>query len=882
MGLLALHRAGAEACELVAQTAVADEAVLVAALAETRQLVAPQAVTTISKSVESASYAGLLLRDVLDDAEGAALSLYRSCLARNVSPPIAAQRVGMVFGVPARELGRYQQLASDPKSNPVAVADAADRVLFGFVAKMVKEEYTPAKELVSKESERVRERTGVTPDDPATEHYDARDERGQFARTAQGAQAPERAVGSRARMGRTVGPDLSGRAPSRALRASRVERAQRVSQSAATAPKSKATSRAKVSSRSAAAPVRSAAQAERSRTRLSAQARAMQAIVHDTLPEPDPKPMGLGDVPDVLSKRKDPNAHLHGAMGHSLGFALPSDRWSELARAMGEGDLPTSRLLRAGALQEFAGRPEQFHDVDDSGSLVLNEDHQAQVAGVASVAHSSPDRQGQEDLYVKRLDKALFAGMNADAQERQLDAEKRDLLMEWEAVHGRPAPRMREMGYVQAVPDYDDPDSWVLVYTPPPEGVAIGKRPMPGVTEVLIEPSDARGHDQGMGRHSDYEIDQNQVLEVFDRATFFDTALGVMRSRVTLVESDEAAMERAIKRKGVGKALTREQFRENEREGDIVRDEDTGRFTSRQRMGRQSMSRQGSSLRTTRGARTVRSVSTAAPLRSQARAQSSAGGASTARLSSQAASRAAVRTSADLNLKAHARARSEAEELPVTPSDDSRLLELPDGFEYDLVDDAMMRVMAADDRQGFLESVDKPWSLGWRAAASLYEHGTAFDEGGDETLSAVFSSEVDAHNSRAVDETPAEQFIYARTVNTAEDLEAVKKVVIQLMAAKPDVSVLTAHISTRRDGGYRWEIYANPEPLPGQHVVRWESGRAGRMASVTLVKEGEYRTQNHRSVSSWVEMADEIAQLGGPTTVWLADPKVTVWRAETR
>lgn len=162
--LLATHRAGAAACEAVARAPLPSEAGLVKAMATARAAFAGPVVDVVSKSME-ANYAGLLVRDVLAEAESGALAIYRSAVAKGVSPPLAASRAGAVYGVPAKEMGRYFALATDPKTNPVALTDAADRALLGYVAKLVAleeegqvVEFAKAPRGIVSESERWEER----------------------------------------------------------------------------------------------------------------------------------------------------------------------------------------------------------------------------------------------------------------------------------------------------------------------------------------------------------------------------------------------------------------------------------------------------------------------------------------------------------------------------------------------------------------------------------------------------------------------------------------------------------------------------------------------------------------------------------------------------
>ena len=137
--LLAAHRAGAAACDFVSKQAVPSPASLINALATSRVRMADHLVTSISKSMDT-NYAALLVRDLFDDAEAGALSLYGTAVAKGVSPPMAASRVGAVYGVPSSSLGRYQLMACDPKSTVAALTDAADRCLLTYVASVVDQE----------------------------------------------------------------------------------------------------------------------------------------------------------------------------------------------------------------------------------------------------------------------------------------------------------------------------------------------------------------------------------------------------------------------------------------------------------------------------------------------------------------------------------------------------------------------------------------------------------------------------------------------------------------------------------------------------------------------------------------------------------------------
>ena len=138
--MLGAHRAGAAAVETVAKGAVPSEVGLVTAMAAARARFAPAMVDSLATATGSGSYAGLLARDVLDAAEVGALDLFRTCVAKGISPPLAAQRAGAVYGVPMRELGLYTSLATDPRTNPLALTDAADRAMLTYFDKVSKAE----------------------------------------------------------------------------------------------------------------------------------------------------------------------------------------------------------------------------------------------------------------------------------------------------------------------------------------------------------------------------------------------------------------------------------------------------------------------------------------------------------------------------------------------------------------------------------------------------------------------------------------------------------------------------------------------------------------------------------------------------------------------
>jgi hypothetical protein len=184
--LVAAHRVGAAALMDAARTPLVDSRTVIAKLADARSRLGLPLSESVSKSVGDRRYAMVLVRDFLDDADMAAHDLFRAAVAKRVPPTVAAQRVAAVYGVDARGLGQYRTIALDPRAHPQAVADAADRALFGFIEKVAETEADDREE-VSKapaaEQERPVTRTAsrTSQDDPQTPYWDARNDKGEFA-----------------------------------------------------------------------------------------------------------------------------------------------------------------------------------------------------------------------------------------------------------------------------------------------------------------------------------------------------------------------------------------------------------------------------------------------------------------------------------------------------------------------------------------------------------------------------------------------------------------------------------------------------------------------------------------------------------------------------
>lgn len=190
---LAAHRVGAAACEHAAQNPLLGERGLVGALAEARGHLGPVLAEAVSKSVGGEAEGHLLTRDFLDDADAAALGLYRACVAKGVPASQAAQRVGAVYGVDSRSLGRFRVAALDPRTSPIAIANLADEILFSHIEKLAAEETQDAivevqKATATMERPTLAQQTMLRPSGaggsfsgPTGDGEYARDSRGRFA-----------------------------------------------------------------------------------------------------------------------------------------------------------------------------------------------------------------------------------------------------------------------------------------------------------------------------------------------------------------------------------------------------------------------------------------------------------------------------------------------------------------------------------------------------------------------------------------------------------------------------------------------------------------------------------------------------------------------------
>lgn len=342
--LLTVHRMGAAACEETANGPIPNEFSFIEGLAAARAVFAAPVVEAVSKSLGDHTYADLLVRDVLDDAEQGALAVFRTAVSGGVPAAIAAQRAGMVYGCPPDALGAFLPVAKELRAHPAALTDAADRALFTAVEKAVLEEMDalePEYEEVSK-APALLERQAVMarPDQLTTPYYDARDIKGRFAAPTQTsiatvlAQAP---VGQKAEA-----PSLA-----RTQRVQRVRRQQRQKRQQVTTQRQQAT----------ATSVGQAQMAQSTMTQAQVEQKVMEAFKIKPPRTPTGGSKGRGEWPDNLMDRvNDQPPYERLADAGELHIALNQTDWNEMRARMGEGEMfrigHVVRRMGAGSVQK--------------------------------------------------------------------------------------------------------------------------------------------------------------------------------------------------------------------------------------------------------------------------------------------------------------------------------------------------------------------------------------------------------------------------------------------------------------------------------------------------------------------------------------------------
>jgi hypothetical protein len=525
---LALHRVGAAACEAVATQPLADENALAFALINARQQVAPEASEIISKAVgDNVNYGNLLIRDLLDDAEATALSLWRSCIAKGVPTSVTAKRVGMVYGLPPGELYTFQKHATDPKAQLPALQEAADKALFTHVSKLIAEEAVERKVEVSKQRPR-----------------GARAERwweGE-ARNAQGEWVAEETTEG------DVEPAEPEARPRRAQRAQRARRAQRAERASVTE---------RVSAQAGESVGESVGSAVTEGVGVSALfgvGGPVGELLNDLPPNPNFDP-GVSNLSRVPRTPPDPTkpylAQEHGRfIDNPLAFTMPSDEWQSFLKEAGQGEI--GRTFYAGRLQEYIGLPTVFQA---EGVDKTTDEHEAVVRQVANKVNK-----GMDPVRAHRI------AYQPDFGEPELANETLRWMQEELGMSQMEAAR--EMVHVDFLADLKNPThSMYAVYTPRPRGrPRDAERPVPQVTEVVaIDDEGLFGEVVQRGGKEQWQINRGLSMTttgVFGSRNrrFWDEENRVIRNQVIVQTTDEQ----------VSKALSPERFHQLEEEGRVA------------------------------------------------------------------------------------------------------------------------------------------------------------------------------------------------------------------------------------------------------------------------------------------------------------------------
>jgi hypothetical protein len=496
-----------------------------------------------------ATYAGLFVRDFFDQAEESVLASYRTMVAKGVSPPLAVNRAAAVYGVASSGLGKYLAMASDPKANPIALTDAADRALLEYVSKMVGIEAEDTKEPVSK----------AEPLLTAQDQWDAqehpRDAVGRFADLTgerEGYQEQVTEVDptelamfrSMMGLGGQAAPDVgSTPAARRAARVARVRRANALVKPQASLVATKQESAQLVSPKLTSARLSSAA--------LRSATLKASAIV-DLVQPPVPEAAGHDD--SAMAMYSDESREGFKELTRNIEVYLPFADGQDL-----RGQMPGTskqKVLRLGHLLDAAYNHYNINDPTDPDANPEAKDAFGMVASTEKLTEYGDDNGGKygpaaseitEDEYVK----AEHEGMSRDKYVKEL-------IKKEGMVGGERNPK--EEPHVHFAIDHSDRRSHVLVHVQDdPISTALKPnnkvRPKPTVVQFTLPKVVARVDDEP-GRHFEQlTLDKNQAYLSADLIRMYDMDEEVFVNEylLTPISDEEAA---AIQKKsGLSKAL---------------------------------------------------------------------------------------------------------------------------------------------------------------------------------------------------------------------------------------------------------------------------------------------------------------------------------------
>lgn len=589
--VLAAHRAGAAALEHVAKSALPSEQGLVVAMADMRSQVAPKVVDAISPALGGA-YAGLLVRDLLDDAEQGAVDLFRAAVAKGVSPPVAAQRAAASYGVPFAKMGLYTSVAADPKSNPLAIADAADRALMTYVSGIVATEtdHVPAvsRDTLEPVSKDVQE---VTTDAGWDARLHPRDTTsGEFVRgiprelppVTNAEPEPQLSAADRirARLGLlTPAPSTVAGTPTAEPTAPRTPRRARKARTARPGGRLVPTaSTAGAVSRVAPSRASTTSRPKAAQRAATAHALAITSAQQTKLAPSLAPTKSAGPTPEMLDAFPEA-AGDQGFydIGQSLVFALSeADAQQVRSKMNAQAGLqadPGARILRIGHLLKASSEVEKIGTlaaVDTrrgmaEAEVARHEDRDHYITPtVTYINHDELSGEPQPDAdYVESRRREQFT------KTIQVDGKPRQIVDHDEDAHVRALPVYTPPGEE----DYDDygrpstdvAGSIALVHYHPADPEGADYRPMPTIDEFVIA-TDARGREEGSGRHTAHVLDKNQAYRLVNAPdvnpnrrvapeVYWDAENEVVVNRWYLQPISEEDVEDILGAGGVGKAL---------------------------------------------------------------------------------------------------------------------------------------------------------------------------------------------------------------------------------------------------------------------------------------------------------------------------------------
>lgn len=839
---LALHRVGAAACEAVATQPVADESVFASVLATARGLAVPEAFGIVSKAVGDEKYGHLLLRDVMDDAEAGAMNLYRSCLAASVPPPVAAQRVGLVFGVPPSEISpAFRKAATDPRTPPATLIDAGDRVLFGFVSKLLEaEQVQPTKEKVSKERVREQDKTQTSQlqglFDQAERDYHGKEpgerdpETGEFV--PKGRLAPVKAQ-------QALKP-LQALKPKQALRPERERTRSR--------DRSRTRDRERVA--------RSREEAHRARRELTEHVLDDAPIVH-RVTNRSRSLRSAGNVFELVDDDSGP----YQSLGRKIAYAMPTDEFIAFRKAAADGD--RGKVFRASHLERYIGDPEFFEEEDVTG-VSPSEAHEGVVTHVVELLQKDPQIASQAAPKVKYIEASMLA--EGDREEILLEA-KSDFLAEL-GIHD-----YDELAHVDHGIDYENPEHVALVYVP--FNGAQGKdvlRPLPNISEVIVDDEDAVGFDYAPpgSNHPQPHLAPNQPMTIIGslhsdktRRKFWDDNLQAFRTQWWAAPTDESEIPQQFQ-----KAMTRERFQQLEQSGVIERDED-GQFSTTgktlQQLFDEAQARPVETKTPLRAAKPLKAQAALAPTRSRERA-------------GRTRTRERDTRTREASREGHQRAerRREVIERERRDGEGTQAMVLADG-RYSVMDGDLLRLMASQDGKSRLFDSGQPWTLSSASRTRISEHKPIPATDAEDLAVAQAH---DRFTFAPVTNKPAERPIDTYTGVTREQLAYLADDMAELFDTDSDLSLIRVSVTARPDGKADIKVEGNNRALGVQHVIRHAADLA--TPSLKLVQERAGRFQSNFTIQDFLERSFDSAQRfdSGVDVDQLANPWVLVWRTE--